>query len=261
VGIRVAHNLVHDAPHAAILLSGNENVIEYNHIHHVCWETGDVGAIYIGRDWTQRGNVVRHNYFHHTQGVGMGSMAVYLDDCASGTTVFGNVFRGCTRAVFLGGGRDNRVENNIFIECEPAVMIDGRGLDPSPVWRRMVNETMKARLDEMNPRFPPYSERYPELGKLDRYYATGEGVPPEGNTVARNISIGGQWLTIHWKAEPEMIDVHDNLVGDDPVIVDSGGLHLRLTKESAALGLGFRRIPFEMIGRYQDEYGRNEVDE
>ncbi|HEX2952288.1 MAG TPA: right-handed parallel beta-helix repeat-containing protein, partial [Armatimonadota bacterium] len=117
VGNRVAHNVIHDGPHNAIQLGGNDHVIEYNEISRVCLETGDVGAFYMGRDWTQRGNIIRYNYFHDTGGVGMGSMAVYLDDCTSGTTVFGNIFYRTTRAAFIGGGCDNVVENNIFVEC------------------------------------------------------------------------------------------------------------------------------------------------
>ncbi|GIV15981.1 MAG: hypothetical protein KatS3mg022_1416 [Armatimonadota bacterium] len=55
VGVRVAHNLMYDAPHTAILLGGNDHLIEFNEIHHVCTETGDAGAFYMGRDLTQRG--------------------------------------------------------------------------------------------------------------------------------------------------------------------------------------------------------------
>ena len=254
VGICAAHNLIHDGPHNAILFSGNEHIIEFNHIHHVCQETGDVGAVYIGRDWTQRGNVIKYNFFHHTQGYGMGSMSVYLDDCASGMTIFGNVFYKCTRAAFIGGGRDNRVENNIFVDCDPAVMIDGRGLDESEIWHNMVYLTMKESLNAMNHHQPPYSVRYPELAQLDRYYRAGKGIPPEGNAVVRNISRGGKWLQIHWHAEPEMVNVGDNLANQDPHFVDEAGMDFRLRDDSPAYQVGFERIPIEKIGLYVDEY-------
>jgi len=42
----VAHNLIHHAPHQAIALQGNDHVIEFNEIHHVCEESNDAGAIY-----------------------------------------------------------------------------------------------------------------------------------------------------------------------------------------------------------------------
>jgi hypothetical protein len=252
VGHRVAHNLIHHGPHCAILLNGNEHHIEYNHIHHVCQETGDVGAFYMGRDWTERGVVVRHNLFHHTHGYGMGSMAVYLDDCASGALVYGNIFYQCTRAAFVGGGRNNRIENNLFVECQPAVMIDGRGLDPRPVWQEMVNQTMKERLESVRHHQPPYRTRYPDLRQLDPYLQEGKGVPPEGNLVVRNISWGGEWLVVHWHAKSEWVAVQHNLVGEDPGFAAGKGFGLR--EDSPAYELGFRPIPLERIGLYLDPW-------
>lgn len=247
VGQRLEHNLIHDGPHNGILLSGNEHIIEYNHIHHVCQESGDVGAFYMGRDWSECGNVLRHNFFHHTQGVGMGSMAVYLDDCASSTTIFGNIFYQCTRAVMIGGGRNNRVENNIFVDCDPAVHIDGRGLDPSPVWRAMVDRTMRERLDAVDHRSPPYGIRYPDLRQLDPYYAEGVGIPPEGNLVVRNICCG-PWLDIRWHADPSIVAVQNNMVDEDPLFVDAEGMDFQLRVDSPAYELGFKRIPVDAIG-------------
>ncbi|MFA6110437.1 MAG: right-handed parallel beta-helix repeat-containing protein, partial [Candidatus Latescibacterota bacterium] len=258
VGNQVAHNLIHDHPHCAVLLNGNDHVVEYNHLHHVCQETGDVGAFYMGRDWTERGNVVRYNLFHHTQGVGMGSMAVYLDDCASGTSVYGNVFYRCTRAAFIGGGRDHRVENNLFIECHPAVMIDGRGLDRRQVWHDMVYLTMRERLEGMNHHLPPYRDRYPELAQLDPYYAADDGVPPEGNRLVRNVAWRGEWLQVHWHAEPGMLTTEGNLTGIDPLIVDPEAGDFRLRPDSPALAAGFTPIPLDRIGLYHDAY-RSEV--
>lgn len=247
VGQRLEHNHIHDGPHNGILLSGNEHIIEYNHIHHVCQESGDVGAFYMGRDWTECGNVLRYNFFHHTQGVGMGSMAVYLDDCASSTTIFGNIFYQCTRAVFIGGGRNNRVENNIFIDCQPALQIDGRGLDPKPVWRHMVDHTMKERLDAMNYREPPYKTRYPDLKQLAPYYTEEVAIPPEGNLVVRNICCG-PWIDIHWHANRKMIAIQNNMIDEDPLFVDREGMDFQLRVDSPAYEIGFKRIPVDKIG-------------
>ncbi|MBS3764690.1 MAG: right-handed parallel beta-helix repeat-containing protein, partial [Planctomycetes bacterium] len=130
VGHTVRGNLIHHAPHNGIQLSGNEHVIEDNELHHLCQETGDVGAFYAGRDWTERGTVLEGNFFHHIAGPGqVGAMGVYLDDAASGFTVRGNVFWKVTRAAFIGGGRDNIFENNIFIDCERAIHVDARGMN------------------------------------------------------------------------------------------------------------------------------------
>ncbi len=177
VGNKVAHNLIHDAPHIGILLTGNDHLIEYNEIHHVCLQGADNGGFYMGRDWTQRGNVLRYNKFHDIYGFGLSgagadangvyhyesphqAWGVYLDDCSSGTTIEGNIFyRVPLCGVMIGGGRDNRVTNNVFVDCIPALHIDAR-------WDAYCWDVMNERLQAMNYTQPPYSERYPDLLKM-----------------------------------------------------------------------------------------------
>ncbi|MBI3851899.1 MAG: right-handed parallel beta-helix repeat-containing protein [Verrucomicrobia bacterium] len=268
VGLRASHNLIHDHPHCAILYWGNDHVMEFNEIHHIALETGDVGAIYTGRDYTFRGNKVRYNFIHHTGGVGMGSMGVYMDDCVSGTEVFGNVFYKVHWAMFIGGGRDHRVENNLFVDCDPAVRADGRGLDKSPVWHGMVDDTMRKRLAEVP--LALYRQRYPEMKSLDRYYGppegpaiTGEafkGVPPDDNVVVRNVCVG-KWLEAGWHATAGMLRLENNLTNAASSLIVSPNEQSRapdfeLKKDSPAWALGFRRIPVEQIGLREDELRR-----
>ena len=54
---------------------------------------------------------------------------------SSGAEIVGNIFQNMKRAVQLGGGRDHRVENNQFIDCETGIDVDGRGVDNSPIWQ------------------------------------------------------------------------------------------------------------------------------
>lgn len=190
VGNYIAHNLIHDAPHIGILLNGNDHLIEYNRIHHVCLAGSDNGAFYMGRDWTERGNVIRYNIFHDIYGFGMSSAkngvfqyespyqawGVYLDDCSSGTTVFGNLFyRVPLCGVMIGGGRDNLVENNVFVESIPAFHIDAR-------WDAYCWDLMQERLEAMNYREPPYSERYPQLLEIEK-----DPRRPMNNVFVRNV--------------------------------------------------------------------------
>ena len=259
VGQRVSHNLIHDHPHCAILFTGNDHLIEFNDIHHVALETGDVGAIYTGRDYSFRGNRIRYNYLHETGGVGMGSMGVYLDDCVSGTEVFGNVFYKVHWAMFIGGGRDHRVENNLFVDCEPAVRVDARGLDPAPVWRDMVNGFMRQQLAAVPQ--PLYRKRYPALQSLDRWYGppggpaiTGtafQGVPAGDNVIARNVCFG-QWLDVAWHAKPEDLQVRDNYVVAESKPAPAGPPGFRLPPDSPAFKLGFQAIPFDQVGLRPD---------
>lgn len=254
VGMRLAHNLIHDAPHNAILFWGNEFLIENNEIYRVCLETGDAGAIYTGRDYTFRGNAIRRNFIHHMGGVGMGSMAIYMDDCVSGTHIAENILQDCMYGIMLGGGRDFLVENNVFVDCRPAIAPDARGVDPNPVWQNMVNQTMRASLDAMRYHEPPYSERYPEIAGVDRHYAAGKGVPPENNRVERNICWGGVWLGAGWPPGMEMVALKDNLVDADPGFTDPEFGIFSLRPDSPAWPLGFKPIPLDRIGLVRDVY-------
>ena len=259
VGVRIANNHIHDAPHNAVLLSGNEHLIEKNNIHDVCYETGDSGAFYMGRDWTERGNVIRYNRIHHTLGHGLGSRAIYLDDCASGTVVHGNIFYNCTMAVFIGGGRNHRVTNNIFVDCEPALVIDGRGASEKEVWKRMVNDIMHPTFEAMNPLETPYSVRYPDLKEVAAYYFHELGIPPEGNLVSRNICIG-DWLEVREPAFIKQIALQLNFTDDDPGFADIAARDFHLSPSAEVFELGFKPIPLDEIGLYEDKFRSETLD-
>jgi parallel beta-helix repeat protein len=249
VGQRVAHNLMHDAPHTAVLIDGNDHIIEYNEFHHVCTETGDAGACYIGRDLTARGNIVRYNYFHDLHGVKgqkgfTDVMGVYLDDCTCGTTIFGNIFRNVSMAILVGGGRDNTIENNIFLDCPIAVFIDARATTWAAFWWNGKDNTLIDRLKAVNYSQPPYSERYPELKKI----LEDEPAQPKGNRIAHNLcSGGGKWLDLHTVQE-NMLNLEDNFVGPDAGFVDPARGDYRLRPGAPAAGVAFVPIPWERIG-------------
>jgi len=260
VGNRVANNLIHHAPHSAILYGGNEHTIELNEIHDVALETSDVGAFYTGRDWTSRGNVLRYNYIHDLPSFGAcGTMGIYLDDCDSGDRLIGNVFYRAGRAAFIGGGRDNLVENNLFIDCDSAVHIDARGLTriklDSPGGRDSWDLLAKAqRLDYQN---PPWSTRYPKLATI----MEEEHQLPLGNVIRRNVAVGcKKWLNAGGDVRPHLDRVvfEDNLVleGEDPGFVDAATGDFRLRGDSIIPGRipGFQPIPFDQIGLVRDAY-------
>jgi len=248
VGNRIAHNLIHDAPHSAILLGGNEHIIEFNEIHNVCMETSDAGAFYLGRDYTQRGNIVRYNFFYR---LGKGSVqAIYLDDCSSGTTVVGNVCYRAGRGVLLGGGRDNTIANNVFVDCRPAIHVDGRGLGWAKFWFDGRDSTLMDRLKAMNHTQPPYSVRYPQLVTL----LDDDPAVPKGNKIVRNIFLGGRWLDLLNGLTNKTVKIEGNLTEGDPGFIAPEKLNFQLKEDSPAYKLGFQRIPMEKIGLYRDEY-------
>ena len=132
VGNRASHNLIHDGPRMGIMFSGNNLVIEYNHVRHMNLETEDTGAVYTGgRDWiSSRGTIIRYNLFHDMLGFGKDehgrwisphfAWGVYLDDNTGGVDVIGNIVYHCSRAgLHLHNGRDNHIFNNIFVDNGP----------------------------------------------------------------------------------------------------------------------------------------------
>lgn len=250
VGNRAAHNLLHDSPHSAINFSGNDHLIEYNEIHNVCKESNDAGAIYAGRNWTMRGTVIRHNYMHHLYGFEKrGCIGIYLDDLYSGTTIFGNVFYKVPRAAYIGGGHDNTIENNIFVDCKPAVHVDSRGLGwafkyPAE-WVKEIKE--KGTLSGIRFDQPPYRDRYPKLVQILEEEPAG----PTGSLIARNIQEGGEWDEVDKKAAP-FVTFRDNYLAGDPHFVDAAKGNFQLRDDSPAYSLGFQRIPIEKIGLAKD---------
>lgn len=123
VGTTVSHNEVYNAPHNAISTGSMNNIIEYNEIYNVCAETEDAAAIYNGFSFMGRGNIIRYNYIHDIGQDNTHTHAIYLDSSYSGQTIVGNIFENTGYyAIKAASGRDNVIENNIFIDCSSQKM-------------------------------------------------------------------------------------------------------------------------------------------
>jgi len=242
VGQIVRHNLMYESPHMAISFSGNDHLIELNEIHSVVYQSNDAGVMYAGRNCTMRGHVIKNNYIHHIYGYeGRGCVGIYLDDMFCSAEMTGNVFYRVPRATFIGGGRDNAITNNIYVECNPAVHIDDRALG----WAAGGMTGILADLEKVPYREEPWKSRFPQL----LTYAEDEPAVPKGNLVARNICVGGKFDGIYAKARPGTT-LENNLVDEDPHFVDAASLNFQLKDDSPAYAMGFQKIPFEQIGPY-----------
>ncbi|MEO2046855.1 MAG: hypothetical protein ABGX16_09815 [Pirellulales bacterium] len=101
----------------------------------------------------------------------------------------------------------------------------------------------------MNHRQPPYSQRYPKL--LNLYQ--DEPAVAKGNQLIRNISVGGRWLDLRDGLTENIVKLQDNLVDVDPHFVDDQQENFNLQADSPAWKLGFKPLPIEKMGLYQDE--------
>jgi hypothetical protein len=245
VGNRVTHSLLHDAPHMGVMWSGNDHIFEYNEFHSLVQSANDAGIMYAGFNPTMRGNVIRHNYFHDVYGFeGRGCQGVYLDDEFCSATIYGNVFYRVPRAAFIGGGHDNIIENNIFVDCNPALHVDARMLG----WAKAHKPIMRERLEQVPYKDEPWRTRYPEL----LTYLDGDYAIPRNNLVARNICWGGAWDDVEALARQGVRFV-DNLIGEDPRFVDATRCDFTLRQDSPAWKLGFQPVSLENIGPYESE--------
>ena len=256
VGNRAAHNLIHDAPHMAINIQGNDNIFEYNIVHDVVLESDDAGALYKGRNPSCRGNIIRYNFWHHIgspMGV-LGNAAIYFDDGDGGDIVFGNVFFRCGSlqskgpfgAVYSHGGHDIQVENNIFIECQ-------RAFGSVPWNNERWNNAIKSSeggwnwhyklFQEVDIAKTPYSSHYPEL--MD--YVNKSLSQPRINWASNNVFVrcanvsNGNWHVLpneNWSTD------------NDPGFLNATKGDFQLRSDSVVfIDLpGFRPIPFEKIG-------------
>ena len=250
VGNIVRHNEISDLPHTAIFFWGNDHTVEYNNIHHVCMETADAGAIYNGRDWTQRGHLIRYNYIHHLHGVETtGSfndvMGVYLDDFSSGTTVFGNIFYKAGRNILIGGGRDNTIKNNILIDGQPAVHVDARGIGwAKSYFDKKKNNTLFNRYEAVNAGNPPYSEKYPELTTV----LDDEPAMPKNNCIVNNIFCGGKWRNLNDNLNDSVVCFKNNVIEKSCNFYSTDKNNIKIDFSSNIFPGGFEVIPVEDIG-------------
>lgn len=235
VGNRITHNHLHDCPGQAILLRGNDHLIEYNHIHHVVKDMSDQGTIYMGRDPSEAGHMIRYNYFHdvtvgHKNSYGV--QAIFFDDYATcSATVFGNVFvrTGSTGVIKFFRGGESPIVNNIFVDCPRP--LEKQSCNPDGPRKFMSSGLGHRRVREaVDITGALWQKKYPQLHAI----YTGQkkvGHPFKNNYVISN-------------------DMSD--------FVDAPKGNFKLKADAAVFKAmpDFKPIPFEKIGLYRDAYRR-----
>ena len=223
VGSVIRRNEIHSIPSTAVQLIGNDHLLELNNIHHACELSADCGAVYSGRDWSFRGNVIRHNRIHSIFGYGLqarhhdhvvyttpnGGRGVYLDDGASGFVVHGNLLYDIPeKAVQIGGGRDNEITNNVFVVDRHAIWMDARS--KGFPWEKV----MLPRLESMPYRSDEWRRRYPRLAEEMRHRHWPEGNRIRGNIVVGTGVKGQRFVPFRLALVKDAVDIDRNIVWD-----------------------------------------------
>ena len=259
-GNRIAHNRIHRMPRYGISLKSfdetaysHNNIVEYNEIIDTNLETNDTGAIEtLGRDRADSGNIIRFNLIRNVVGLKTspeGEMltpyftwGIYLDDYSSGTTLYGNIVDGTVIGGFcIHGGKNNHVENNIFLNAS------SQQLRLQPRDDFMVGNTFKNNIVAYQDPDTTLWYSYDKTWRPDRlsecdnnvYWCYGD---PNLATSDRAITPEGtyaDWLkTGH--------DAHS--VFANPGFTSSSLETFGLEADSPALALGFKPIPEDKIG-------------
>ena len=250
VGCRVAHNFMHDLPHAAVLYSGNDHVFEYNEVARAALDSGDVGAFYTCHDWTSRGTLLCYNFVYDSPRIN----AFYMDDGDSGDTVACNLIYNTQYGPFIGGGHDNIVTGNLVVACSAgALHLDSRG-----VARGYKDDAaLVKKLNSVNIRSSPWGTRYPELQRLT---PENRGFPT-GNRMTDNAAVACGKVE-HYSgssAERAFSSVTNTVVFEalasagfrDPEKLDfRPAPAAAITRRWPQIGA----IPFEKIGLYTDAW-------
>ena len=242
VGNRVAHNLFLDCPSSAMRVEGNDHLIEYNEFRDVLQESDDQGAIDLWNNPTYRGVVFRYNLFQnigkHAAGERVqGQGSIRFDDLISGMLVYGNIFyKGAMGfgAVQINCGRDNIIDNNLFLDCPVAVSGGFGG------WNSFWKEGPSGKPRPGYITSDLYQSRYPELAKLFS--------EPKQNFLWRNAIIRCG-TDLKWPATYDRIA--NAICKEDPGFVIGQDLKPNFDPERF-LGLGLRPIPVTEIGLYED---------
>jgi hypothetical protein len=235
-GIRVSNNRFSDSSSSAMRLEGNDFTIEYNDVSQVVNESDDQGGIDMFYNPSNRGTVIRYNHWSDIKGgTRHGAAGVRFDDMISGSLVYGNLFERCGAVHFGGvqihGGKDNRIENNVFYECLAAVSFSSWGEErwlkelDKPQMQKMIYEDVDIRSDI-------YLQKYPELKDIR--------LNADVNTVTDNLIIS---------CDEPFVHLSDRQILKNNTELDADGKGIEAFCTDAELAkYGLQPIPVEKIG-------------
>jgi hypothetical protein len=230
-------------------LHSRENLIAYNHIHHVNQDSQDTGAM---ESWGPgRDNVYDHNLIHDTGNSEFNLQSgIYLDDATDYFTVTNNIIYG----VFGTGGDQcifakgigNRIENNILI-VNPGNSAAIRNMEmggergDSHVYVRNIIYFESGDGDIYG--FVNWNDTRISTSDYNLFWKPGGDLTIDGGPADGPLA---NWLELFEGR------FDGNSMVSDPMFVDPKRRDYRLRPGSPALGLGFVDIDTSEIGLRED---------
>lgn len=233
----VVNNHIHDLNYTGVSVGwvwgyGNsdarDNIIEYNHIHHVGREVlSDLAGIYLLG--IQPGTVIRNNLIHDCMSATYGGWGIYTDEGSSYILIENNiVYRTKTGGFHQHYGRENIIRNNIFAFA-------------------VIHQLQRTRLEEHKVFTFEHNIVYYDKGALLGGYWSDHKHVMDYNVYwdasGNPVTFAGMSFE-DWKKNGH--DQHSIIA--DPKFVNPKKFDFRLQPDSPALALGFKQIDMSNVG-------------
>lgn len=186
-----------------------------------------------------------------------GVHAIYEDAAWSGTAIYGNIFCNVDHGVFVNGGRDNTIQNNIFVDITNSIpaklppfaiyinqsaLYNGFTNTSGTYWKRLASIPYQNTL---------WSNRYPALA----FITNGPTPVPNinvcyaaNNVIASNISYNNTtWLKWLDGANTNAT-VMNNFTNGDPLFANYSRRDFELSTNSPVWAVGFQAVPTRGFG-------------
>lgn len=195
VGAEISHNRMENSSSSALRIDGNDVDIIYNQCFNLVKESDDQGGLDSWFDYSIRGIRIMYNHWKNiTGGTKVGAAAIRFDDIISGQEVFGNIFEHCGSSLFgavqIHGGKDNKIHDNLFYDCQAAISYSSWS---ESTWKTNYERAdHQKKLRETDCFSSLYQSRYPEL-KEDPYSNIHR------NYFSNNLTVNAQSLLLRWE--------------------------------------------------------------
>lgn len=148
VGITLTNNDFSNGCGPAVLISGNNHLVQFNDIREI---TANASIVAEG-NVTARGSKIYHNYIADGPKCG-----ILLNDFSSQITVTDNIFGNLPVGLEMRGGRDNLIRGNLSVNCEKSLILNSLPVTGS------VKRKLQTQLEQVPYKEKIWSGAYPSL--------------------------------------------------------------------------------------------------
>lgn len=263
VGNRAEHNLIHHFAHQGIAFYGNDHYCGFNILHDGVQYNDDAGMIYCSSyDWSKRGSVCEYNciFMAGKQPLSSHVQGIYMDGWTSGVTIRGNIVNRASIGVYMSGGNDNVVVENLVVNCQRGIYLSSLGADSfakaaalkgadSFLYKKLLAGKELYETELWRRRYPRLLDILAITNKVDAHNAYWYLCTNNVMCATTGLSVGNKE-----KVMPTHL-LKDNLeFADDPGFVDYAGFNWELKPDAPARKALPRGTRFAEMGLYDSPW-------